>query len=150
MADPVQTAVGTAFRPPRREPIGLLEHAIATHTDLLEARRHVLHLAPHGSVRALLSSARRLDVEYLETAAEEALPFIGGSFDMVICDRGDTARPRLGEIWRVLRPGGRALFSARSIADERRLARQLTSAGFFFARFSGSDEPAVFVAVRGE
>jgi SAM-dependent methyltransferase len=150
MAAFVQTAVCAAPRPRRREPDRLLEHAIAIHTDLLEARRHVLHLAPQESVRALLSSARRLDVEYLETPRREALPFIGGSFDTVICDRGDAPRPRLGEVWRVLRPGGRALFSTRSIADERRLARQLRRAGFFFARFCGSGEPTVFVAVRGE
>lgn len=149
MATPSQTSVCAAFQPRRCAPNWLLEHAIAIHTDLLEARRHVLHLAPQESVRALLSSARRLDVEYLETPVE-ALPFIGGSFDTVICDRGDAARPRLGEIARILRPGGRALLSARSIADERRLARALTRAGFFFARFSGSGEAAVFVAVRGE
>jgi len=132
-----------------------LARALRDHTDLLHARRRVLHIAPQAELRAILETSARLDYECLAIApvassAADTLPFVAASFDAVICDGSAALQCSLGEIARILRPGGRALVAAASESDESRLAGALAGAGFFFARFCKSDEPAVFIGVRGE
>jgi SAM-dependent methyltransferase len=91
-------------------------------TDLMHGSHRVLHFAPEPSIAAAIAALP--GVEYVSADIEPgvamevvditAIPFPEGSFDVVICshvlEHVPEDRRAMSEVFRVLRPGGRAYF----------------------------------------
>ncbi len=160
-------ATGLAERP-FEDAGSALARVVLERTDVLTAERHVLHVGPRGDLRETLSTLANLDYCGVESASGALggpmLPFVSESFDLVICDEVDARadeRVPLGEVARLLRPGGRAVIGGGGAFEA--FASHAGSLGLFAVwaaggRFRdrprggdhGEDEGDVFLCVRGE
>jgi ubiquinone/menaquinone biosynthesis C-methylase UbiE len=80
------------------------------HVSAVDPNAESLHFAEQNALRRGLGNLS------FQPARAEALPYPDGTFELVTCGFGlpyfDAAAKGLGETLRVLRPGGRAVFSA--------------------------------------
>jgi SAM-dependent methyltransferase len=133
------------------------------HPELLRGRRSVLHVGPEPSVTRLLQRAGlddylSIDLDYrlaMERMDVTELKLPDDRYDLVVCSHVlievPDQRRALGELLRVLRPGGLGLFGTALTAQRTPpvLRDELAAAGFEVRTFAAGELGPELVARHG-
>ncbi len=129
-----------------------IEAVLRVHTDIFDAPREVLAIAPESPLDEMLAAAATVGYDRSGVADVERLHYASASFDAVIGDADALAegshRP-LRDLARLLRPGGRLVLGV-SPGRASHAARDLRRAGFLVVPAHRGAARHVLVGIRGE